>query len=528
MNLIYHFNELFPTKTILKIFINIMVDTNRNLSKMEFIAKIEPTDLLIVNRHSTDYKIKANNFLTTTEFIEKINGLNEAVEHTKQELTENVSKQIQSLALEKKRKFADIDNRISLVIKEQEESVNNILATLNNQLSSSGIELLQINEANLNQKLKEEKDCNEKAFSIIYAQLEKFVKQSDVETIKQEFLNKFEDVHNNIQRVTNQPNIEQNKLIATFQSLISKQNEEKLEEIVSFKQDIENVLSTERSSLLENISKQNEEIEKISQQTNKIKNCFAELEYSISQQFESIQNTETETQKRLSETREIVTNLQLNHGAEISNLKKQLEDKDITIKLIQDQLQIIFENQNNFLKKSELPPGTIAFWPTENIPEFWSACEGQLLNKEEYPELFQILQYKFGGKENHFNLPNTRGQFIRCWNSQGVRAIGSYQQDSIREHKHTFIQSSKEEKDSSTNLETLNGVAFNLFETAAVASPQFSEQKMGFGPTFNIDINNPGYIDCNEGPFVSIGYNVNSEKETRPSNIAFVCCIKIK
>lgn len=40
-------------------------------------------------------------------------------------------------------------------------------------------------------------------------------------------------------------------------------------------------------------------------------------------------------------------------------------------------------------------------------------CAGQFLNPAEYPELFRIIGYKYGTRQDHFKIPDYRGYFLR-------------------------------------------------------------------------------------------------------------------
>lgn len=37
--------------------------------------------------------------------------------------------------------------------------------------------------------------------------------------------------------------------------------------------------------------------------------------------------------------------------------------------------------------------------------------DGQLLAKEMYPKLFEVVGYTYGGNDSHFRLPDLRGRF---------------------------------------------------------------------------------------------------------------------
>lgn len=43
----------------------------------------------------------------------------------------------------------------------------------------------------------------------------------------------------------------------------------------------------------------------------------------------------------------------------------------------------------------------------------WMACDGRALSSYEYPELFAVLGYTYGGSGDHFCIPDYRGSFLR-------------------------------------------------------------------------------------------------------------------
>lgn len=49
--------------------------------------------------------------------------------------------------------------------------------------------------------------------------------------------------------------------------------------------------------------------------------------------------------------------------------------------------------------------GTIKLFAGDNIPTNWMQCSGVQLNKNEYPDLFSVIGYKYGGSGDSFHLP---------------------------------------------------------------------------------------------------------------------------
>lgn len=74
-------------------------------------------------------------------------------------------------------------------------------------------------------------------------------------------------------------------------------------------------------------------------------------------------------------------------------------------------------NWNNLLGAT-VYVGTTMIWWTDTAPDSkWLICAGQSLATASYPDLFTLLGYKYGGSGASFNLPDTRGLFIRGWDN---------------------------------------------------------------------------------------------------------------
>jgi len=91
----------------------------------------------------------------------------------------------------------------------------------------------------------------------------------------------------------------------------------------------------------------------------------------------------------------------------------------------------------------------------EKIPAGWLLCDGSLVDKNAYPELYAALGNSWGGNSTHFNLPDCRGNFLRgvsyasnrdedkatrtALNSGGNTGniVGSYQSTQFSSHSHT-------------------------------------------------------------------------------------------
>ncbi|MDD5067020.1 MAG: phage tail protein [bacterium] len=106
-----------------------------------------------------------------------------------------------------------------------------------------------------------------------------------------------------------------------------------------------------------------------------------------------------------------------------------------------------------------VPAGTIMIWPCSTPPEGWLECNGTLVNKSAYPELYTALKNSgasciYGENITQFYLPDLRGYFIRGWDHGAARDpdrasrtdrgdgttgdnVGTRQDEQFKSHYHT-------------------------------------------------------------------------------------------
>lgn len=108
--------------------------------------------------------------------------------------------------------------------------------------------------------------------------------------------------------------------------------------------------------------------------------------------------------------------------------------------------------------QSATPAGTIEAFggPATSLPDGWLLCNGSPVSKTAYPDLFAAIGTAFGGNATQFNLPNTRGRFLRGISETNGGAdddraarfsfytggntgntVGSYQNENLKTHKHS-------------------------------------------------------------------------------------------
>jgi microcystin-dependent protein len=108
------------------------------------------------------------------------------------------------------------------------------------------------------------------------------------------------------------------------------------------------------------------------------------------------------------------------------------------------------------LSKQVVVVGTIVPYGGESEPgDGWLLCNGRALERDKYQELYQVISANFGAPDNdHFNLPDLRGRFLRGVDKGAQRdpdasargpsakngntgdRVGSTQQDALQGHYH--------------------------------------------------------------------------------------------
>ncbi len=106
-------------------------------------------------------------------------------------------------------------------------------------------------------------------------------------------------------------------------------------------------------------------------------------------------------------------------------------------------------------KTDTTPVGTVVAWAgdAKSLPAKWMICNGRLLSKDKYDDLYAAIGESWGGTDTSFNLPDLRGRFIRGVDDNSDRdpdaderqaarkggntkGVGSVQEDAVQEHSH--------------------------------------------------------------------------------------------
>ena len=157
---------------------------------------------------------------------------------------------------------------------------------------------------------------------------------------------------------------------------------------------------------------------------------------------------------------------------------------------------VVIESSDN------IAPGTVAPFPHNNIPDGWLICNGAVLNKNMYLNLFNKIGTTYGGSGDFFNLPNyaLKGVFLRNLGPNN-NSLGPVQGDAIRNITGNLYHFKND---------MWGGVADGCFsENGAWPGDGTSTSNM---PTWNIIFN--------------AASQVPTADENRPVNMAVVYCIK--
>lgn len=195
------------------------------------------------------------------------------------------------------------------------------------------------------------------------------------------------------------------------------------------------------------------------------------------------------------------------------------------------------------LAMDEEQVGMTGFFSTPTAPPGWLKENGAAVSRVVYARLFAKIGTRFGAGDgvNTFNVRDSRGRFPRFWDDgRGVdvnRALGSDQDGAIQSHVHTASSAaagghghnawsdaqgehSHQVKEGSVNPSMPGGeiLASGDDQTQAVGS--YSTTSAAGSHSHNIGVGAVG--DHAHG----ITVNATGGNETRPTNTAYLACIK--
>lgn len=232
---------------------------------------------------------------------------------------------------------------------------------------------------------------------------------------------------------------------------------------------------------------------------------------------------------------------------------------------------------SKYLSQSFYPVGSVIMQGYNNINMMgWKKCNGSFLSKNDYPELFDIIGYIYGGSGNTFQLPDLRGFFVRGLDNMGNlsrnvdsgRTIGSSQIDDFITHSHTMSGSfllegththatinnnlsydgghyhdflgmkkmkGSSECESGWPIYSVNGILRFIHPHTTQENPYlydivYYQNTTTNSHSHNLNINNIDYLYSSYSHTHSHNFSINNNNgtETRPQNVALNYIIRVK
>lgn len=172
------------------------------------------------------------------------------------------------------------------------------------------------------------------------------------------------------------------------------------------------------------------------------------------------------------------------------------------------------ESDTRYALKANIPDGLptgsyLLYSSNTNTPDGFLRCDGSALDKTTYAALFAVIGYTYGRSGDKFLLPNfSDGKFMRSIGGNAA-ALGTVQQDAIRNITGKF-QTSAEEFYSETNPNTKNHRGWGAFQRYDAQGSRPTLTTVGKNLAYDFDASRV----------------VPTANENRPLNMAVVVLIK--
>lgn len=188
------------------------------------------------------------------------------------------------------------------------------------------------------------------------------------------------------------------------------------------------------------------------------------------------------------------------------------------------------------LRTELCPIGTIQSFAFAEHHGGWLPCDGRMLSRSEFPELFNVIGFTFGGdNKDIFKIPDLRGRFVRGWDNEGSldgnRIFGSSQEDTMQNHQHKTQKCSTFESGEHHHAIRYRsytspgewGPSTNVWEVSGSSDRNVSDGSLDAGKhTHSVpELSTKEIISSDSASVVRIS------DETRPKNIALLYCIKV-
>lgn len=195
---------------------------------------------------------------------------------------------------------------------------------------------------------------------------------------------------------------------------------------------------------------------------------------------------------------------------------------------------------------SKAPPSLIGYFASSKAPTGWLKANGSQVSRTAYAALFASIgtTYGVGDGFNTFNLPDLRGEFLRCWDDargiDGGRALGSRQDHAFASHTHS---ASTDEQGNHDHGGRTSGIGDHKHvspwgESTSAGTPPWGT----YGNNNQLGANGHDYdntwgytspagghdhtIPADGKHKHNVTVSATGATETRPRNIALLACIK--
>lgn len=174
--------------------------------------------------------------------------------------------------------------------------------------------------------------------------------------------------------------------------------------------------------------------------------------------------------------------------------------------------EIIAKDTSGALQKIYTPPaGEIMLFAGDTVPDGWLPCNGAVVSRSAYPELFEAIGtiYGTGDGSTTFALPDTADRFPR-FAGNGL-AVGETQEDAIR----NIVSEIRKTRGALPLLEAAQGELTQngaLFVDHYFSMLNAAESKVSYDLAYNLRLDASRVVP--------------TAAENRPKAIAFKACIK--
>ena len=152
---------------------------------------------------------------------------------------------------------------------------------------------------------------------------------------------------------------------------------------------------------------------------------------------------------------------------------------------------------------SPIPAGTIFPFASNSIPPGFVPCDGRQLDINTEINLFQAIQYKYGGSGNFFNVPNLNGRVPLGKSTTPERVLGDSGGSEVAPGGQTITVTVPSTNSNTTStgvdaLRRINEPASNIDDTSITTVTATAEAADGSGSTTNLP------------PFVVVNYIIKT------------------